>query len=157
MLYYGSTSLEDENYGMTTLNFVNHGLAWQFKKCLNYFFLFQGVPFFFKKFVKNGVSFTNRHLLVLDGHGSHVTLKVVSQAQEMGLDMITLPSHTSRDLEPLDVSCFKPFKTTFRKVRDVAMFRNNHMELYKITLDGWVNKVMEQSLTKKISSLDSWP
>jgi len=71
--------------------------------------------------------------------------------------MITLPSHTSHDLESLDVSCFKPFKTTFRKVRNVAISRNNHMELDKITLDQWVNKVLKQSLTKKTSSLDLWP
>jgi hypothetical protein len=71
--------------------------------------------------------------------------------------MITLPSHTSHDLEPLDVSCFKPFKTTFKKVRNVAMSRNNCMELDKITLDGWVDKVLEQSLTKKIISLYLWP
>jgi hypothetical protein len=63
---------------MTTLNFVNHGFAWQLKKGLNYFFYFQGIPFFFKEFVLNGVSSTNRHILVLDGHGSHVTLEVVS-------------------------------------------------------------------------------
>jgi hypothetical protein len=57
--------------------------------------------------------------------------------QEMGLDMITLPSHTSHDLEPLVVSCFKPFKTTFKKVKNVAMSKKNHMELDKITLNGW--------------------
>jgi hypothetical protein len=75
----------------------------------------------------------------------------------MGLDTITLPSHTSHDLESLDVSCFKPFKITFRKVRNVAMSRNNHMEPNKITLDGRVNKVLKQSLIKKPSSLDLWP
>ncbi len=31
------------------------------------------------------------------------------------------------------------------------------MELNKITLVGWVNKVLEQSLTKKISSLNLRP
>jgi hypothetical protein len=79
------------------------------------------------------------NLLVLDGHGGHVILKAILKAQEMGLNMITLPSHTSHALQPLNVSCFKPFKTTFRNVRDVAMFGNNHMELDKITLNGWVN------------------
>jgi len=75
----------------------------------------------------------------------------------MGLDMITLPSHTSHDLQPLNVSCFKPFKTTFRKVRYVTMSKKNPMELDKITLVGWVNKALKQSLTKKISSLDLRP
>ncbi len=37
------------------------------------------------------------------------------------------------------------------------MSRNNHMQLDKITLVKWVDKVMEQSLTKKISSLNLGP
>jgi hypothetical protein len=81
----------------------------------------------------------NRHLLVLDGHGSHFTLQIVKHAQEFGLDMITLPSHTSHVLQTLNVFCFKPFKISFKKVRDVTMYRNNHMELDNITLVGWVN------------------
>jgi hypothetical protein len=57
-------------------------------------FLFKKFLSFFKRFIPNGISITNRHLLILDGHGSHVTLKTIEQAQEFGLDMITLPSHT---------------------------------------------------------------
>jgi hypothetical protein len=95
------------------------------------------------------LSLTNQHLLVLDGHGSHITLERVEQAQDFGLDMIILPFHTSHVLQPLDVSCFKPFKTTFRKVRNAAMSRNNHMEPDKITLAGWVNQAINQSLIKR--------
>jgi hypothetical protein len=54
----------------------------------------------------------------------------------MGLNMITLKSHTSHTFH---VSYFKPFKTTFRKVKNLAVSRNNHMELDKITLVGWVD------------------
>jgi hypothetical protein len=50
--------------------------------------------------------------------------------------MITLPSHTSHALH---VSCFKPFKTLLKKVRDATMSRSNHMEPNKITLVGWVD------------------
>jgi len=79
------------------------------------FFLFKEFLSFFKKFVLGGASFTNRHLIVLDGHGNHVALEVISQAQKMGLNMITSPSHTSHVFQPLNVSCFKPFKTTLKK------------------------------------------
>jgi hypothetical protein len=102
---------------------------------------------FFKKFVSSGVFFTNRHLLVLDGHGNHVTLKTISQTWD-GLrhDHPTIPHIT---LSPT-IKCiyFKPFKTTFRKVKEVAMSIHNHMQVDKITLVKWVDKVMEQSLTK---------
>jgi hypothetical protein len=33
---------------------------------------------------------TNQHPFILDGHGSHVTLQVVTQAQQLGLKLLTL-------------------------------------------------------------------
>jgi hypothetical protein len=89
-------------------------------------FLFKEFLSFFKRSILGGVSFTNRHLLIMDGHGNHVTLEAIEHAKNIGLDMITLPFHTSHALQPLNVSCFKPFKITFRKDRDVGMFRSNH-------------------------------
>ncbi len=78
-------------------------------------FFFKEFLSFFKDFILCGISHTNGHLLVLDGHGSHVALEALKQAMAFGLNMITLPSHTSHALQPLDVSCFKPFKTEFKK------------------------------------------
>jgi hypothetical protein len=78
-------------------------------------------------FVKNmrdcglGISPSCRHLLILDGHGSHVTMDVVKTARSVGLDLLILPSHTSHAMQPLDVSCFKPFESAFRLLRDVWM------------------------------------
>jgi len=57
--------------------------------------------------------------------------------------MIILPSHSSHVLQPLNVFCFKPFKITLKKVKDVTMFKNNHMELNKITLVGWVDQTLK--------------
>ena len=56
----------------------------------------------------------NKHLLVLNGHNSHVTLEVVIST----MNIISLPSHTFHVLQPLDVSCFTPFKYVFRQSRD---------------------------------------
>jgi hypothetical protein len=61
-------------------------------------FLFKKFLSFFKRSIPSGISITNRHLLILDGHGSHVTLEAIEQVQEFGLDMIILPSHTSHAL-----------------------------------------------------------
>ncbi len=69
----------------------------------------------------------------------HVTLKVIKSAKKLGLNMITLPLHTSHALQPLDVFCFKPFKITFRMVMDVIMFKSTHMEPNKIILTRCVN------------------
>ncbi len=63
--------------------------------------------------------------------------------------MITLPSHTFHALQPLDVVCFKPFKTTFRKERDISMVRRNYTELDTITLAGWVDKTLNLTFTRE--------
>jgi hypothetical protein len=64
------------------------------------------------------ISSEQRYLLILDGHNSHISLDVVHEAKSVGLDLVTLPSHTSHALQPLDVCVFKPFKQYFREYRD---------------------------------------
>ncbi len=71
---------------------------------------------------------TNRHLFILDGHGSHVTFEAIEQAKEFGLDMITIPLHTSHAFQPLDVACFK-FSRLFLKGKET------HQCLIGITLN----------------------
>jgi hypothetical protein len=43
----------------------------------------------------------------------------------------------------------KLFKTTFRKEKDVAMSKNNYMELDKITLIGWVDQALDKLITEQ--------
>jgi hypothetical protein len=41
------------------------------------FFLFKELLSFFKKFIWGGVSFTNRHLLIMDGQDNNITLETI--------------------------------------------------------------------------------
>ena len=90
--------------------------------------LFQSWIFHFIECLKRGLE---KHLLILDGHNFHVTLEVVKVSMESGLDNVLLPSHTNQALQPLDVSCFKPFKTAFRKIRDAWTLANNNKQVEK--------------------------
>jgi hypothetical protein len=63
--------------------------------------------------------------------------------------MGTFPFHTSHALQPLNVHCFKPFKTIFKKEKGNAMVRNNHFKLSKQALASWVDKALNQILSKK--------
>ncbi len=56
--------------------------------------------------------------------------------------MISLPSHTSYALQPLNVSCFKPFKIVFRK-KDGVVINNNYAKLGKIVLFEWIDKALD--------------
>jgi hypothetical protein len=87
------------------------------------------------------------HLLILDGHNSHCTLDVVREARAAGLDILTLPAHTSHALQPLDVSVFKPFKQHFRTYRDFWTSRNLSQPAIKSTLAHWVHLALRKALT----------
>jgi len=112
-------------------------------------FLLKKFLAFFNKLVLSGMSITNQHLLILDGHVNHVTLEAIEHAQEFGLDMITLPSHTSHVLQPLYVCCFQPFKTTLKKFRGATLSKSNHIEPNKIIMVKWVNQAIDQCFTNK--------
>jgi len=57
--------------------------------------------------------------------------------------MVTLFVHTSHALHPLDVTSFKPFKTTFRKKKDFSMAKKIYLELDKVALVAWVDKALQ--------------
>jgi len=43
-------------------------------------FLFKEFLSFFKRSIPNGISLINKHLLIFDDHGSHVTLEAIEQS-----------------------------------------------------------------------------
>jgi hypothetical protein len=74
-------------------------MAMQTKAWMTGFLFASWIAHFVKALeTRRGISPTNRHLLILDGHNSHVTLDVVYKAKQNGLDLLTLPSHTSHRL-----------------------------------------------------------
>ena len=93
---------------------------------------------------RGDLSLTNRMLLVLDGHKSHVILEVLLKAKSHGLDMISLPSHS---LQPLDISCFRPFKQSFRAHRDAWARRNIGKRVGKKILAQWMSLALHRALT----------
>jgi hypothetical protein len=91
-----------------------------------------------------------------------VTLEVVREAQQAGLDLLTLPSHTSHALQLLDVTVFKPFKTHFREYRNFWTSRNMHQKTTKETLVQWMSLGLKKALSvhnikKGFETTRIWP
>ena len=95
----------------------------------------------------HGLDLTNCHLFILDEHNSHMMLEVVKISMELGLDIVSLPSHTSHTLQSPDVACFKPFKTTFRKITNAWLLTNKNRPMGKQTLCEWTSKALQRALT----------
>ena len=94
-----------------------------------------------------GVSQQNRHLLIVDGHTSHVTIEVTKTCMNNGIDIVTLPSHTSHALQPLDKTCFAPFKGAFRRIRDDWIREHKNTKVEKSMLCEWTSKALGIALT----------
>lgn len=56
-----------------------------------------------------------KHLLILDGHASHMNCpNMLQKAYDNDIIILCLPSHTTHYLQPLDRVVFKPLKTYFK-------------------------------------------
>ena len=49
----------------------------------------------------------NYRLLILNGHGSHVTTRFLDYCDKNRILVLVYPPHATHTLQPLDVSCFK--------------------------------------------------
>ncbi|KAL5400226.1 hypothetical protein PMIN03_013118 [Paraphaeosphaeria minitans] len=52
-------------------------------------------------------------LLILDGHGSHITMNFINYCDQNKILLAILPPHSTHTLQPLDVAMFKPLSTAY--------------------------------------------
>jgi hypothetical protein len=70
-------------------------------------------------------------LLVLDGHGSHLTPQFDRICAENDIIPLCMPAHASHLLQPLDVGCFAVVKRAYgRFVSDLARQGYNHIDKF---------------------------
>jgi hypothetical protein len=60
-------------------------------------------------------------LLVLDGHGSHLTPKFDKLCEENNIIPICMPVHSSHLLQPLDIGCFAVLKRAYGRMVETKM------------------------------------
>ncbi|KAJ5267711.1 hypothetical protein N7478_010519 [Penicillium angulare] len=68
-------------------------------------------------------------LLILDGHGSHLTPKFDELCEKNNIIPICMPAHSSHLLQPLDIGCFAVLKRAYGRIVEMKM-RNgiNHID-----------------------------
>jgi hypothetical protein len=76
----------------------------------------------FQPFVSKSTN--SRHLLIFDGHSSHVTARFVAYCITSKIDLFLLPPHSSYKTQPLDLSIFGPLKTALNLEVD-RIFRHS--------------------------------
>jgi hypothetical protein len=73
----------------------------------------------------------SRHLLIIDGHSSHVTARFIAYCITSKIDLFLLPLHSSHKTQPLDLSIFGPLKTALNREVD-RIFRHLTMRLPRV-------------------------
>ena len=54
-------------------------------------------------------------LLIFDGHLTHISVAVIEKAIHKGIHIVKLTPHVTDKLQPLDETCFSPFKGYWEK------------------------------------------
>lgn len=68
-------------------------------------------------------------LLLMDNHGSHISLQCYDFCRTHHIHVVSLPPHSSHRLQPLDVSFYGPLKNAFNKECDNFMKTNFHQNI----------------------------
>jgi hypothetical protein len=58
-------------------------------------------------------------MLVLNGHGSHMSIKFDEYCKAHNIVAVGLPPHSSHLTQPLDVACFEVLKRNYRYKLDI--------------------------------------
>jgi hypothetical protein len=104
---------------------------------------------------------TQRRLLIMDGHSSHITANVIAHCMEHAIDLLILPPHTSHVLQPLDVSVFSPLKRALAMETDAAL----RLDPGRITRSEWTamyirareNALRASNITSGWRATGLWP
>jgi 4-hydroxybenzoate polyprenyltransferase len=87
-------------------------------------------------------------LLILDGHGSHMTEDFLFECYDNNVFLLFLPAHTSHVLQPLDVAVFGPLKNAYRRfISDLATIADSS-QIGKISFLYNYHKARKEAITK---------
>ena len=82
----------------------------------------------------------------MDSHDSHIAWDSVMYARDHGINIVTLPPHTSNKTQPLDVSVFAPFKSFFNKAADSWMLKHPGKTIMQYQMAGLNKKNPRENL-----------
>ncbi len=89
-----------------------------------------------------------RRLLILDGHGSHLTSRFLAYCFSVSIDVVILPPHSSHRLQPLDVAVFGPLKRALAEKTDTL----TRLDTGRISRVDWTTAYIragEQAITSQ--------
>jgi hypothetical protein len=91
-------------------------------------------------------------LLILDGHGSHVTMDFIDYCDQHKILLAILPPHSTHTLQPLDVCMFKPLSQAYSDELSAFLERSQGLSPIKkgdflpLYWKAWVSSFKESTI-----------
>jgi hypothetical protein len=101
-------------------------------------------------FLSHVKQLSGKKILFLDGHVSHVSLKLIDLAASNDVILYRLPSHTTHFLQPLDVSVFKQLKNVWRNELKAHLRSNAFRSLTNKEFPRILKTVLEKACKREM-------
>jgi hypothetical protein len=97
-------------------------------------------------------------LLILDGHGSHVTPDFIEYCDQNKILLMIYPPHSTHTLQPLDVVMFKPLSTAYSNELSAFLERSQGLspikksDFFPLFWKAWASSFQETTILKSFEA-----
>jgi hypothetical protein len=102
-------------------------------------------------------------LLILDGHGSHLTMEFIKYCDRHRILLMILPPHSTHTLQPLDVVMFRPLSQAYsseltnhlHKAQGLIPIKKG--DFFPLFWSAWISSFTESLMLKAFEATGIWP
>jgi hypothetical protein len=105
----------------------------------------------------------NYRLLIVDGHGSHVTMDFIEYCDNNKILLAIFPPHSTHTLQPLDVVMFKPLSSSYSKELSAHLQRTQGLipitkgDFFTLFWKAWGSSFTKKLILKSFEATGVWP
>jgi hypothetical protein len=102
-------------------------------------------------------------LLILDGHGSHLTKDFIDYCDSHRILLAVFPPHSTHTLQPLDVVCFKPLSTNYSNELSIHLQKSQGLiavkkgDFFPLFWRAWESSFKTETILKSFEATGVWP
>jgi hypothetical protein len=102
-------------------------------------------------------------LLILDGHGSHITMDFIDYCDKNKILLAIFPPHSTHTLQPLDVVMFKPLSQAYSSELTTHLHKGQGLisikkgDFFPLFWRAWLSSFKEETILKSFEATGIWP
>jgi hypothetical protein len=102
-------------------------------------------------------------LLILDGHGSHVTMDFIEYCHQNRILLAIFPPHSTHTLQPLDVVMFKPLSSAYssklahHQQQSMGLLPIKKGDFFPLFWSAWKISFKKETILKSFKATGIWP